>query len=87
MTPHHPDTHVGMVYGEGEITEEMADCEKLSSSSSEQLPVPVPVLSLNHVSFICKSVRRSVKFYEDVLGFVLIRRPSSFDFEGAWCVS
>ncbi|KAL8205861.1 hypothetical protein R6Q57_009412 [Mikania cordata] len=64
----------------------MADCEKLSSSSSEQLPVPVPVpvLSLNHVSFICKSVRRSVKFYEDVLGFVLIRRPSSFDFEGAW---
>ncbi|XP_076952775.1 glyoxylase I 4-like [Bidens hawaiensis] len=51
-----------------------------SSSSSEQLPL----LSLNHVSFICKSVTRSVKFYEDVLGFVLIRRPSSFDFEGAW---
>ncbi|MFS7986015.1 putative glyoxalase/Bleomycin resistance protein/Dihydroxybiphenyl dioxygenase [Helianthus anomalus] len=51
-----------------------------SSDSSEQLPL----LSLNHVSFICKSVSRSVKFYEDVLGFVLVRRPSSFDFQGAW---
>ncbi|XP_071697866.1 glyoxylase I 4-like [Rutidosis leptorrhynchoides] len=51
-----------------------------SSSSSQQLPL----LSLNHVSFRCKNVRTSVKFYNDVLGFVLIRRPSSFDFEGAW---
>ncbi|XP_047318376.1 glyoxylase I 4-like [Impatiens glandulifera] len=42
------------------------------------------LLSLNHVSFICKSVKRSVNFYENVLGFVLIKRPSSFDFEGAW---
>ncbi|KAI7732046.1 hypothetical protein M8C21_026621 [Ambrosia artemisiifolia] len=33
-------------------------------SSSEQLPL----LSLNHVSFICKSVSRSVKFYQEVLG-------------------
>ncbi|KAI3770391.1 hypothetical protein L6452_01522 [Arctium lappa] len=44
----------------------------------------LPLLSLNHVSFICRSVPASVKFYNDVLGFVLIRRPSSFDFEGAW---
>ncbi|XP_076952791.1 glyoxylase I 4-like [Bidens hawaiensis] len=51
-----------------------------SSSSSQQLPL----LSLNHVSFVCRSVKTSVKFYSDVLGFVLIRRPSSFDFEGAW---
>lgn len=54
--------------------------EEDSYSSSKQMPL----LSLNHVSFICKSVGRSVRFYEDVLGFVLIRRPSSFDFEGAW---
>lgn len=54
--------------------------EDSSYSSNKQMPL----LSLNHVSFICKSVGRSVKFYEDVLGFVLIRRPSSFDFEGAW---
>ncbi|RDX83737.1 hypothetical protein CR513_35318 [Mucuna pruriens] len=44
----------------------------------------LPLLSLNHVSFVCKSVSESVKFYEDVLGFVLIKRPSSFKFEGAW---
>ncbi|GFY89308.1 Metallothiol transferase [Actinidia chinensis var. chinensis] len=44
----------------------------------------LPQLSLNHVSFLCKSVARSVRFYEEVLGFVLIKRPSSFTFEGAW---
>ncbi|XP_075518316.1 glyoxylase I 4-like [Primulina tabacum] len=44
----------------------------------------LPLLSLNHVSFVCKSVKKSVEFYTKVLGFVLIKRPSSFDFEGAW---
>ncbi|KAM6579042.1 hypothetical protein CsatB_030879 [Cannabis sativa] len=44
----------------------------------------LPLLSLNHVSYVCKSVAKSVKFYEQVLGFVLIKRPSSFKFEGAW---
>ncbi|XP_054804189.1 glyoxylase I 4-like [Prosopis cineraria] len=46
--------------------------------------VPLPLISLNHVSFVCNNVSQSVKFYEDVLGFVLIKRPSSFNFEGAW---
>ncbi|KAI3861542.1 hypothetical protein MKW98_000494 [Papaver atlanticum] len=44
----------------------------------------LPLLSLNHVSYLCKSVKESSKFYQEVLGFVLIRRPSSFKFEGAW---
>ncbi|XP_057968118.1 glyoxylase I 4-like [Malania oleifera] len=44
----------------------------------------LPLLSLNHVSLLCRSVWDSVRFYEDVLGFCLIRRPSSFDFNGAW---
>ncbi|GMJ12616.1 hypothetical protein HRI_004930700 [Hibiscus trionum] len=44
----------------------------------------LPLLSLNHVSFVCKSVSRSARFYQQVLGFVLIKRPSSFNFEGAW---
>ncbi|KAK6157029.1 hypothetical protein DH2020_011277 [Rehmannia glutinosa] len=35
----------------------------------------LPLLSLNHVSYVCKSVRKSVEFYEQVLGFVLIQRP------------
>ncbi|MED6143144.1 Glyoxylase I 4, variant 2 [Stylosanthes scabra] len=42
------------------------------------------LLALNHVSFVCKSVSESVKFYENVLGFLLIKRPSSFNFQGAW---
>ncbi|RZC44749.1 hypothetical protein C5167_037699 [Papaver somniferum] len=44
----------------------------------------LPLLSLNHVSYLCKSVEESAKFYQEVLGFVLIKRPSSFKFEGAW---
>lgn len=57
----------------------MEEILRWSPSSSK-----LPLLSLNHVSFVCKSVPKSVKFYEEVLGFVLIKRPSSFDFEGAW---
>ncbi|KAJ8615314.1 hypothetical protein MRB53_034686 [Persea americana] len=44
----------------------------------------LPLLSLNHVSFVCKSVTRTARFYEEVLGFMLIKRPSSFNFKGAW---
>ncbi|CAK8539980.1 unnamed protein product [Lathyrus sativus] len=44
----------------------------------------LPLLSLNHVSLMCRSVWDSMKFYEDVLGFVPIKRPSSFKFTGAW---
>ncbi|THU45998.1 hypothetical protein C4D60_Mb09t00290 [Musa balbisiana] len=42
-----------------------------------------PLMSLNHVSFMCRSVSQSVKFYQEVLGFVSIKRPSSFSFKGA----
>ncbi|KAH9685204.1 VOC domain-containing protein [Citrus sinensis] len=55
--------------------------ERLSSTVSYSNTMPI--LSLNHVSFVCKSVKRSVMFYEQVLGFVIIKRPS-FNFEGAW---
>ncbi|XP_061375980.1 glyoxylase I 4-like [Gastrolobium bilobum] len=60
-----------------------AEIESLASANSSK-EVPLPLLSLNHVSFVCKSVSESVNFYENVLGFVLIKRPSSFKFEGAW---
>ncbi|KAL6224514.1 hypothetical protein ACLB2K_003369 [Fragaria x ananassa] len=52
--------------------EEVKSCEAL------------PLLSLNHVSLLCRSVWDSMRFYEEVLGFVLIKRPSSFNFNGAW---
>lgn len=48
---------------------------------------PLPLLSLNHVSLLCRSVWESMRFYEDVLGFVPIKRPSSFNFTGAWLAS
>ncbi|KAJ6389774.1 hypothetical protein OIU77_027988 [Salix suchowensis] len=65
----------------GEIQEEIE--RRVSPSPSVPGRTAMP-LSLNHVSFVCKSVPESVKFYDDVLGFVLIKRPSSFKFEGAW---
>lgn len=42
--------------------------------------------SLNHVSLVCKSVEKSLDFYQNVLGFFPIRRPGSFDFNGAWYI-
>ncbi|KDP42432.1 hypothetical protein JCGZ_00229 [Jatropha curcas] len=64
---------------------EIEEIEKWVSSPAVNIAERrMPNLSLNHVSFVCKSVPESVRFYEDVLGFVLIKRPSSFDFEGAW---
>ncbi|KAI4324710.1 hypothetical protein MLD38_030170 [Melastoma candidum] len=45
---------------------------------------PLRLKSMNHVSFVCGSLADSVSFYRDVLGFVQIRRPGSFDFDGAW---
>ncbi|XP_062230912.1 glyoxylase I 4-like [Phragmites australis] len=44
----------------------------------------LPLTSLNHISIVCRSVEASLRFYTDVLGFVPIRRPGSFDFDGAW---
>ncbi|OVA20416.1 Glyoxalase-like domain [Macleaya cordata] len=45
---------------------------------------PLPLLSLNHISLLCRSLRTSIRFYEEILGFVMIKRPSSFNFDGAW---
>jgi catechol-2,3-dioxygenase len=68
----------------GEILNVEEESLALNSTSASSKALPLPLLSLNHVSFVCRSVQESVKFYENVLGFVLIKRPSSFKFEGAW---
>ncbi|XP_074309270.1 glyoxylase I 4-like [Silene latifolia] len=65
--------------GYGEIEEETMWASSVSVNSGA-----LPLLSLNHVSYVCKSLADSVTFYVDVLGFGLIKRPSSFQFEGAW---
>ncbi|XP_058762237.1 glyoxylase I 4-like [Vicia villosa] len=53
-------------------------------AESSKVVMPLPLLSMNHVSFVCRNVQESVKFYVNILGFVLIKRPSSFKFQGAW---
>ncbi|XP_022864887.1 uncharacterized protein LOC111384796 [Olea europaea var. sylvestris] len=45
---------------------------------------PLHLSSLNHISLVCKSVDESTHFYQNVLGFVPVRRPGSFTFDGAW---
>uniref|UniRef100_A0ACD6AS46 Uncharacterized protein n=1 Tax=Avena sativa TaxID=4498 RepID=A0ACD6AS46_AVESA len=44
----------------------------------------LPLASLNHISIVCRSVEESLDFYMNVLGFVPVRRPGSFNFDGAW---
>ncbi|KAK1356425.1 VOC domain-containing protein [Heracleum sosnowskyi] len=45
---------------------------------------PLHLKSLNHISLVCKSIEESMDFYRNVLGFAPVRRPGSFDFNGAW---
>ncbi|XP_010545777.1 PREDICTED: uncharacterized protein LOC104818034 [Tarenaya hassleriana] len=40
--------------------------------------------SVNHVSLVCRCVEKSIEFYQNVLGFSLVRRPRSLDSHGAW---
>lgn len=65
---------------DGEV-DEAAAAEKLY----EDVP-PMPLMALNHISRLCKSVDASVRFYVRALGFVLIHRPPALDFSGAWYV-
>jgi catechol 2,3-dioxygenase-like lactoylglutathione lyase family enzyme len=45
---------------------------------------PLSLRSLNHISLVVRSIEDSIKFYENVLGFIRVKRPGSFDFNGAW---
>ncbi|XP_062190326.1 glyoxylase I 4-like [Phragmites australis] len=53
-------------------------------ADSAKLYEDVPLMALNHISRLCKSVDASVRFYVEALGFVLIHRPPALDFSGAW---
>ncbi|KAK7271167.1 hypothetical protein RJT34_26829 [Clitoria ternatea] len=50
----------------------------------ESVANPLHLKSVNHISLVCTSVEQSIHFYQNVLGFFPIRRPGSFDFDGAW---
>ncbi|XP_059643042.1 glyoxylase I 4-like [Cornus florida] len=53
----------------------------------ESVGNPLHLTSLNHISLVCRSVEKSIDFYQNVLGFVPVRRPGSFNFDGAWLFS
>ncbi|OMO54294.1 hypothetical protein CCACVL1_27904 [Corchorus capsularis] len=50
----------------------------------ETMENPLHLKSLNHISLVCGSIEESISFYQEILGFIPIRRPGSFDFDGAW---
>lgn len=52
----------------------------------ENMGNPLQLKSLNHISVVCRSVSESLDFYQNVLGFFPIRRPGSFNFDGAWYI-
>jgi catechol 2,3-dioxygenase-like lactoylglutathione lyase family enzyme len=54
-----------------------------SAKLYEDVP-PTPMMALNHISRLCRSVEDSVRFYVKALGFVLIHRPPALNFSGAW---
>ncbi|GJN10810.1 hypothetical protein PR202_ga28937 [Eleusine coracana subsp. coracana] len=58
--------------------------ERVDVEESAKLYEDVPLMALNHISRLCKSVDDSVRFYVKALGFVLIHRPPALDFSGAW---
>lgn len=57
------------------------------STSAKEAAGPLPLVSVNHISLVCRSVEDSMDFYENVLGFFPIKRPGSFNFDGAWLFS
>ncbi|PKA53848.1 hypothetical protein AXF42_Ash011328 [Apostasia shenzhenica] len=57
---------------------------KFNGATAAATSGPLPLTSINHVSIVCRSVKKSMEFYQSVLGFYLIRRPSSFGVDGAW---
>ncbi|XP_043725914.1 uncharacterized protein LOC122672516 [Telopea speciosissima] len=64
--------------------EEMEDIREKEREKKSEEDHPLPLMALNHVSRLCRTVEKSIEFYTNVLGFVLINRPQAFHFDGAW---
>ena len=72
---------VSAIFKSPEDCHRATQVQMLEASSA---PNRLPLRALNHVSKLCRCVEESAAFYRDVLGFALIKRPESFEFEGAW---
>ncbi|KAJ8448975.1 hypothetical protein Cgig2_004030 [Carnegiea gigantea] len=67
---------------QGRLPKSLTNCNNLAEQKEQH---PLPLMALNHVSRLCRSVKDSMEFYTNVLGFVVIERPHAFDsFDGAW---
>lgn len=66
---------------EGDKEKPMERGEEVQKENIDESPSS---MALNHVSSLCKSLDASIDFYEKVLGFVLIKHPEAFNFDGAW---
>lgn len=74
----------GRGHGKEEKQLEERNSEREGGGQGNKEENPPPLMSLNHVSRLCRNVKDSIEFYTKVLGFVLIERPNVLDFEGAW---
>jgi Glyoxalase/Bleomycin resistance protein/Dioxygenase superfamily len=74
------------------------DCHSRSQHSAAQLARPSASavgqdklqalqrqLALHHVSYTCADVQATRDFYVTLLGFIDVKRPDAFKFEGRWC--
>lgn len=63
-----------------------ADLRSIEAAARRPGGGHLSVRSINHISKVCSNVAASAAFYRDVLGFIVIKRPSQFDesFEGCW---
>jgi catechol 2,3-dioxygenase-like lactoylglutathione lyase family enzyme len=48
------------------------------------MPLPTPILGVDHVALTITDAPRAVEFYGTFLGLEEVARPPSFDFAGAW---
>lgn len=67
-----------------EMQREVRERDTVRGNGEQRDEDDIPLMALNHVSRVCRSVNESVEFYTKILGFVLIERPESLDFDGAW---
>lgn len=51
-------------------------------------PLCLPVTRINHITRVVRDLAKSITFYQDLLGFIQIRRPGKLEAEndGAWLI-
>ncbi|CAG9460970.1 unnamed protein product [Pedinophyceae sp. YPF-701] len=61
-----------------------SDASSDGRTSLASRPPMLQARAINHISRVVTDVRKTANFYQRVLGFKEVVRPSSFNFNGAW---